>query len=59
MLTYQQMSCFLERWLITLADYQQQCQYQNTELVFIPLLVLCMTQNLRKKIPEKYEALLQ
>lgn len=54
------MSYFLEYCLITLADYQLRWQYQNTELVFISFLVLlCTTQNLRKKLPEKYEALLQ
>lgn len=50
----------LEHWLITLADHQLQCQHQNTDLGFILFLVLlCTTQNLRKKFPEKYEALMQ
>lgn len=39
----------LEHWLITLADYQLQCQHQNADLGFILFLVLlCTTQNLRK-----------
>lgn len=54
------MSYFLECWLITLADYQLQYQYQNTELVITPFPVfLCTTQNIKKKNSEKYEALLQ